>query len=482
MPNASFQLPRASCVVRIAGLVSKVDSTFDWNASKAPSGSGSNNPSTHHCLQPAYLITKRPIGCDHNNPWFDDPLPPKCRWSRKVCAQVLRELFKVTVMMSRLNSFGFGFAVLVASHLTGGMCSAVAQESATVPTLTDVSKRLESAAKARQQDSGLESRVRESTWRILLGELASDKTLNLSSGAYDSLTRGLSELDQLLTELEKTPDLERKLSTQTQLAMRFDAAVARRSEAVAKKDLSRTEELARLSQVRELNRAYRTLIRHLISGQTESLLGQVGETARNGEEAGKQLTLAEQIVGKRRDFYLFEDEPAIEGNNSELKLIQELAGPYSDDVRRHQRALLGVTLCRLAMQADPPSKEVLEAGLAQAEAALVDATAPNAVALYAHGLASLELGRLLTQNEPFQQQSHLAASDLFRKSQESLLNARKALPEQAKLAELRSELDRLIAEGTGPEVFLSRSLELEQRSDLKGGLGTFKGSDTSSLA
>ncbi len=371
-------------------------------------------------------------------------------------------------MMSRLNSFGFGFAVLVASHLTGGMCSAVAQESATVPTLTDVSKRLESAAKARQQDSGLESRVRESTWRILLGELASDKTLNLSSGAYDSLTRGLSELDQLLTELEKTPDLERKLSTQTQLAMRFDAAVARRSEAVAKKDLSRTEELARLSQVRELNRAYRTLIRHLISGQTESLLGQVGETARNGEEAGKQLTLAEQIVGKRRDFYLFEDEPAIEGNNSELKLIQELAGPYSDDVRRHQRALLGVTLCRLAMQADPPSKEVLEAGLAQAEAALVDATAPNAVALYAHGLASLELGRLLTQNEPFQQQSHLAASDLFRKSQESLLNARKALPEQAKLAELRSELDRLIAEGTGPEVFLSRSLELEQRSDLKG--------------
>jgi len=210
-------------------------------------------------------------------------------------------------MISRFGKFGFGCAVLAVSHLTGGMCSTVAQESTTVPALSDVAKRLESAAKVRQQDSGLESRVRESTWRVLLGELASDKTLNLSSGAYDALTRGISDLDQLLTELEKSPDLERKLSSQTQLAMRFDAAVARRSEAVAKKDLSRTEELARLSQLRELNRAYRTLIRHLINGQTESLLGQVGETARNGEEASKQLTLAEQIVGKRRDFYLFED-------------------------------------------------------------------------------------------------------------------------------------------------------------------------------
>lgn len=168
MPNASFQLPRASCVVRIAGLVSKVDSTFDWNASKAPSGSGSNNPSTHHCLQPAYLITKRPIGCDHNNPWFDDPLPPKCRWSRKVCAQVLRELFKVTVMMSRLNSFGFGFAVLVASHLTGGMCSAVAQESATVPTLTDVSKdwspQQRHASKIRAWNHESENQLGGSYW------------------------------------------------------------------------------------------------------------------------------------------------------------------------------------------------------------------------------------------------------------------------------------------------------------------------------
>lgn len=120
------------------------------------------------------------------------------------------------------------------------------------------------------------------------------------------------------------------------------------------------------------------------------------------------------------------------------------------------------------MQADPPSKEVLEAGLAQAEAALVDATAPNAVALYARGLASLELGRLLTRGEPFKQRSHMAASELFRNSQESFSNARKALPEQANLAGLRSELDRLIAEGAGYEVFLSRSLELEQRGDLKG--------------
>jgi len=343
-----------------------------------------------------------------------------------------------------------------------------AQEPAPASTLIDATKKLDSAAKARQQETTLESRIRESTWRLLQGEIASDKGLGLSSGAFDALTRGLAELDQLLTELEQKPDLERKLSTQSQLAMRLDVAVARRADAVAKKDISRADELARLSQLRELNRTYRTLIRHLLSVQTEQLLGQADETANNGEEAAKQLTLAEQVVGKRRDFYLFEDEPALEGNYSEIKLIQEIAAPYADDVRRHQRALLGVALCRLALQSETPSKEVLEAALTQADAALADAATPNAVALYARGLACLEIGRLLTRSEPFKDEQHKAALTWFQKSQESLVSAQKAMPEKVKLSALRTELDQLIAEGTGPNVYLSRALELEQRGDLKG--------------
>lgn len=300
-----------------------------------------------------------------------------------------------------------------------------------------------------------------------MGELALDKSLGLNSGAFDALTRGISELDELLTELEKSPDLDRKLATQSQLAMRFDAAVARRSAALAKKEISRTEELARLSQLRELNRVYRNLIQNLLNGQTETLLGTVDKTAQSGEEASKQLERATQIVGSRRDYYLFEDEPALEGDDAELKMIQELATPYSDDVLRHQRSLLSVSLCRLALQQNPPNREVLETALAQAEAALADAKAPNSVALYARGLASLELGRLLTSAEPLQQQSHTAAADWFKKSQESLMDARKALPQESNLSELRAELNRLIAEGEEPDVFISRSLELQQQGNSK---------------
>ncbi len=365
--------------------------------------------------------------------------------------------------------FAFQFKVIIAfSTLALEAIDVLAQVPSPASTLNDATKKLDSAAKARQQDTTLESRIRESTWRLLQGEVASGKSLGLSSGAFDALTRGLVELDQLLTELEQQPELERKLSTQPQLAMRFDSAVARRADAVAKKDLNRADELARLSQLRELNRTYRTLIRHLLSIQTEQLLGQVDETTSNGEEAAKQLTLAEQVVGKRRDFYLFEDEPALEGNNSELKLIQEIAAPYSVDVRRHQRALLAVTLCRLALQSELPSKEILEAALTQADAALADAESPSAVALYARGLASLEIGRLLTRNEPFKDESHKAAADWFQKSQESLVSAQKLMPEKVKLSALRTDLDQLIAEGTSPDVYLSRALELEQRGDLKG--------------
>ena len=109
--------------------------------------------------------------------------------------------------------------------------------------------RLEGAKKARTQADTVDGRVREITWRLLVGELATDKSNGLSSAAFDALTRGLKELDELQAEIEKDPALERKLTDQPQLAMRLDATQARLTELAAKKDVSRADELARLSQL-----------------------------------------------------------------------------------------------------------------------------------------------------------------------------------------------------------------------------------------
>lgn len=364
-------------------------------------------------------------------------------------------------MTSRNRSFGFVSGLVV----TLSFQVASADDPKAVISITEATKKLNAATQARKLAPTLEARIRESTWRLLVGELASDKSVGLSSNAYESLARGVLEIDKILGELEQTPELETQLSSQPQLAMRFDAAVARRTEAIAKKDLSRADELARLSQLRELNGAYRNVIRHLISAQTEALLGETDATVKSGEAVSRQLKLAEEIVGKRRDYYLFEEEPATEGVDAELKLVQEAATPYDKDAGRHQRAILGLTLCRLAMQADPSDKALLEAGVMNAELALADATSPSSIAFFAQGLGALELGRLVTRDNPFSEQLHSSAAKLFRKSQDAFTAARKSIPDELKLATLRAELDRLIEEGDTPNLFLEQAQRLQQRGD-----------------
>lgn len=331
--------------------------------------------------------------------------------------------------------------------------------------LRDSVARLRTSKSKTEGDRQITDRVRETTWRLMAGELAAIKSNGLHSGSYDALNAGLDELDQILKDLENSPDAERQLTQNIQLTMRLDAMNARRAEIEAAKNISRKEELERLSQIRAINRSYRDLLQQLLSSQTQLIAGQIDEGVKSGNDASQNLTKIEEIASKRRDFYLFEDEPLIEGENKDLQLVQSTSAPYSNQVLSHHHALLSLATFRSAMRENPPRREALEIALGQADAALSDPAQPNLLALYARGLINLELGKLLKRNAIFSMESENAAKPFFEQSDQSLKQAKTIIPMNVKLDALAKEIDTLLEEASGPIAFINRSIAMEEQGN-----------------
>ncbi|QDU17454.1 hypothetical protein CA11_52960 [Gimesia maris] len=312
---------------------------------------------------------------------------------------------------------------------------------------------LETAKENTKKQADIKSRVREVTWRLLAGEIASGQNPGMFSSAYDMMTKGAKELDQLLTDLETSPNLERELAANPEIAVRLDTAQVRRSEVSEKQQLSRSEELARLSQLRDINRAYRALLKHLIAVQTESLLGQPNVVAEQGKLALEQFQNVEKTVNQRRDYYLFEDEPSLEKPAEELKIINEFAAPYTNDALTHEQALLGLALVNLATTTGQSNREVLEAALIQADAAVNRMPNPDPIALYIRGLCRLELGRELTFAAPFKKTLHSQARDWFQKAQQDLSQAKASLSPDNQKSELTTKIEGYLQELEGIDRF-----------------------------
>lgn len=313
----------------------------------------------------------------------------------------------------------------------------------------------------------ISERARKTTWRLLVGEIAAIKTNGLSSTSFDALTTGLGELDTIFLDLEKSPDTKRELSQNIQLTMRLDAMNARRTEIEATKNISRKEELARLSQLREINRSYRDLLQQLLASQTQLIAGQIEEGVKNGTDATQSLSKIDQISLMRRDFYLFDDEPAIEGSDKDFQLIQKVALPYSNQVRQHHQALLSLAILRSATREIIPSHETLEFALDQANLALSDVKQPNLLASYARGLINLELGKLIKRKDIFGAEADNLAKPLFDKSLEDLRQAKAIIPINLNLNSMVTEIETKLEEAIGSKAFLSRSLSFEAQGNSK---------------
>lgn len=329
-------------------------------------------------------------------------------------------------------------------------------------------ERLRAARQQVSKEETVPNRVREATWRLLTGELAARPELSLSSEAYDALAKGLESLDDIVRQLEAEPELERQLAKDTQLTMRLDAALARRDETSAKRDLSRASEMDRLKQMRELNRAYRDLARQLVLLNTELTLGRTEQVKLLGAEAMQTLVRVEDIAGKRRDYYLLQDEPRLdEDETSELKLVKELLGPVAADVQTHHKALQAMMLNRLASLAPMDVRQaLLEETATVAESAMKGASEPSVLALYARGASLRDLGRLKTQGKLLNTQAHADAAPQFQLAREIFVAARDKAIEQKAATQLITELDQQLKDLESPNQILQSSNELTQKGHL----------------
>lgn len=356
-----------------------------------------------------------------------------------------------------------GVIVRAALVLSVSLSSIDAQE-----TLSSTADRLRAARKDNVAEKSIPNRVRETSWRLLLGELAARPEWTLSSGAYDALSNGLVELDGLVKQLEAEPELERQLVKDTQLTMRLDASLARRDAAAAKRDVSRASELERLQQLRELNQSYRDLTRQLVLLNSELVLGRADEVKKLGAEAAQTLTKVEEIAGRRRDFYLFQDEPLLEADTSgELQVVKELLAPVAADVQTHHQALQAMMLNRLAELAPHDVRQnLLEEAAAMADAATKDVAKASALAFYARGLSSRELGRLKTSTALLSTQAHADAAPQFLRAREAFAKARDKAREQQAAPALITEIEQQLHELESPTKLLQSAAVLTQSGKL----------------
>lgn len=329
-------------------------------------------------------------------------------------------------------------------------------------------ERLKAARQQAEKEETVPNRVRETTWRLLMGELAARADLSLSSEAYDALANGLEDLDGIVKQLEADRSLERQLAQDTQLTMRLDAAVARRDESAAKRDLSRASELDRLKQMREINQAYRDLTRQLVLLNTELILGRTEQVKALGAEAMQTLAKVEEIAGRRRDYYLFQDEPRLAGDDpGELTLIKELLAPIATDVRSHHQALRAMMLNRLASLAPHDvRKTLLEETAAMAESAIKGTPEPSVLALYAQAASLRDLGRIKTQGNLLKSEAHVDATAQFQRARETFAKARDKAREQQAATTLVAELEQQFKDLESPDQILQNGTDLTQSGRL----------------
>lgn len=339
-----------------------------------------------------------------------------------------------------------------------------AQAPAGAPDLLKQANKALAGSAPGDQPADLKARADHAVWSVFTGELAADpESATLFTGAVDQLEGGLSELDGVLGELASDPAEEQRLTReQPALAMRLDAARIRRERAAGALELARESERERLSQLRELVRAYRDVANALAVSNAHFLVGNADESRADYERASQRLGELEQVVAKRRDFYLFDDEPAL-GEKDELPLVTSAPEPFSKDMKAHLTALQALAAYRLAVaDAGAADASALEAAVKLAESAA--GTDPkNPIALYVLAAAHRQLGLSATAADPISAEGHRQAGPHFQDARTAMRDFRDAVasspaPEAlrgaaAEVAGWARELD----EREGPGEFLARA-------------------------
>ena len=226
--------------------------------------------------------------------------------------------------------------------------------------------------KTKKNDADILDQVRLATWELLLGEYtAAHESLYLPTTSINSLLTGKKHLKELEARIEASPELEDKISTDPRLAIRLDTARVRMVVFKQKEELSRDRENARLEQLRQIVNSYQDLHETIVRWQIYQTLEDREKTSAAAQKALASLNDVFKVVRDRRDFHLFDNEPAVEGKG-EFKIVQTEHLPFSKEPLSMLKSLQGLAYYNLVRDADKPDAELTRQAKAWAEAALAD--------------------------------------------------------------------------------------------------------------
>lgn len=291
--------------------------------------------------------------------------------------------------------------------------------------LSQIARQLNSAIKTQESESTLENRIRLATWRLLFAESATERADNASlwTLATDQFVEGIAELHEIEGSIAESPDLERKLSETPAIAMRLDAARVRQPAIEQRAQLARESERQRLNQLRAISKQYRDVLTKMSELELLLRLEDYSRVRSTSIEVLTGIDRVHELVGSRKDYHLFDDEPALD-NDQELKLVQSAPAPLNVELIAHLKATHAFAACRLAFASEPLNNTLLNDAKAWANAAVqgtavqgVDLPAghapDNPLAHYVLGRVNEGLGLLLTSPNRASADLHQRARPLF---------------------------------------------------------------------
>ncbi|WP_372717701.1 hypothetical protein [Novipirellula sp.] len=321
-----------------------------------------------------------------------------------------------------------------------------------VTTIANVVKKTKVAAAT---DPNIQNQVETATGRLLLAEMATRDTerLGLWTLAVDQFESGMAELAEIESQIAKVPDLERELSETPRLAMRLDAVRVRQETAAGQLQLARDAEKARLSQLRQIARAYRQLLGKMAEADMHLRLGNYPKARRANLDVLLGIGEIYKATRDRQDYYLFDDEPNLDPN-SDFKVLQAISPPLRIDMIAHVKAIQALATCRMAIQ-DVSKVDValLDEANQWADAALTGSTsqiaetslpeghsADNPIALFALGLVNESRGLLITRENQAQLAAHEQAEPFFEMAEKHYTLASAKIASQFPNSESLSQL------------------------------------------
>jgi len=333
------------------------------------------------------------------------------------------------------------------------------------------------ASLSKQPKLTISDRVRLATWQLLLGEYAaSHPEISLPTTAIDALDAGRQELARVEALIDESPELEDEISADPSLAIRLDTVRVRTVAYRRREELAREQEVQRLHHLRKAVSSYRSLTESLMRWQLHQELGDAPKTLAAAKDSLRQLEAVYEVVKSRRDYHLFDDEPAIDGSG-EFAVVEIAPVPYSTDALSMLKSLQGLAYFALLRTHAKDDARLLRQAQTWATAALHDMDGPlevpagadqdNIVAKWVLALVEETDGDLLAMsadpNERSKAAKHFAEA-------RKLLQEMQAACERQNVdadAKLRSDVAERLTALESPEPLVTRARALVAVGDIE---------------